>query len=193
MTRMPGAMPPLAPTLETARLVLRVPCREDFEAWAALGGDEQATRHIGGVQTRFESWNRLLSAIGSWHVLGFGAFSVIRKADRQWVGRVGPLRPEGWPGTEIGWTLAREAWGNGYATEAAIAATDWAFAHLGWSEIIHCIAPDNLPSQAVARRLGSVKRGQATLPAPYGADPIDIWGQSREQWLARRTSTATTT
>ena len=186
-------MPLRAPELETARLIMRVPCREDFEAWAALGEDEQAMRHIGGVQSRFESWNRLLSSIGSWHVLGFGAFSVIRKADRRWVGRVGPLRPEGWPGTEIGWTLAREAWGNGYATEAAFAATGWAFATLGWSEIIHCIAPDNLPSQAVAQRLGSVKRGPGKLPAPYSGDPIDIWGQTREQWLARRTVSAVTT
>ncbi|MGH8216454.1 MAG: GNAT family N-acetyltransferase [Rhodanobacteraceae bacterium] len=186
-------MPFVPPTLETARLILRIPGREDFEAWAVLGEDEQAMRHLGGVQSRFASWNRLMSAIGSWHVLGFGTFSVIRRSDRKWIGRVGPLRPEGWPGTEIGWTLAREAWGNGYATEAAIAATDWAFANLGWSEIIHCIAPDNLASQAVARRLGSVKRGPGKLPAPYSEDPIDLWAQTREQWLARRTLTSATT
>jgi TPP-dependent pyruvate/acetoin dehydrogenase alpha subunit len=111
----------------------------------------------------------MLSAIGSWHVLGFGAFSVIRKSDNRWIGRVGPLHPEGWPGDEMGWTLARGAWGNGYATEAARAATEWAFAHLGWSRIIHCIAPDNTASQAVARRLGSSPLGPGKLPAPHAA------------------------
>jgi RimJ/RimL family protein N-acetyltransferase len=190
---MTDAMPRPEPALETVRLILRPPRHEDFEAWAALGGDAVATRHIGGVQSRFETWNRLLSSIGSWHVLGFGAFSVIRKADAKWLGRVGPLRPEGWPGTEIGWTLAREAWGNGYATEAAIAAADWTFANLGWSEIIHCIAPDNAASQAVAIRLGSINRGPGHLPAPLDRGPIDIWGQTREQWLARRNLTAATT
>jgi RimJ/RimL family protein N-acetyltransferase len=87
--------------LETARLTLRLSCRDDFEAWASLGEDKAAMRHLGGVQSRFTSWNRMLSAIGSWHVLGFGAFSVIRRFDDQWIGRVGPLHPEGWPGDEI--------------------------------------------------------------------------------------------
>jgi len=180
------ALPSPGPVLETERLTLRVPCRDDFEAWAALGTDEIATRYIGGLQSRFASWNRLLSAIGSWYVLGFGVFSVIRKTDGHWLGRVGPLHPEGWPGDEIGWTLAREAWGHGYATEAAVAAADWAFDTLGWTNIIHCIAPDNHASQAVAKRLGSVRRGPGRLPAPNDKEPIDIWGQSREEWFARR-------
>lgn len=182
------AMPSPEPVLETARLTLRVPCRDDFEAWAALGEDAEAMRHLGGVQSRFDAWNRLVGTIGSWHVLGFGPFSVIRKSDGQWIGRIGPLHPEGWPGDEIGWTLARGAWGHGYAIEAATAATDWAFDVLGWTRIIHCIAPDNTPSQAVARRLGSVLQGPGKLPAPHDQDPIDIWGQSREEWLARRSA-----
>jgi RimJ/RimL family protein N-acetyltransferase len=173
------------PVLETARLILRVPCRDDFEAWAAVDNDAAIMRHLGGVQSRFNAWKNLLATIGSWHVLGFAPFSVIRKCDGQWIGRAGPLRHEGWPGTEIGWTLARAAWGHGYATEAATAAADWAFANLGWSEIIHCIAPENAPSQAVATRLGSVRRGPGRLPAPYVDDPIEIWGQTRDEWRAR--------
>lgn len=190
---MPSAAPSPEPVLETERLILRIPQRNDFEGWLALGKDDEAMRHLGGTKSAFEAWRHFLANVGSWHILGFGPFSVIRKADGQWIGRIGPLHPEGWPGDEIGWTLARAAWGHGYATEAAIAAADWAFANLGWSEIIHCIAPDNYASQAVAERLGSARRGPGRLPAPKDAAPIDIWGQTREQWLAHRTKAAATT
>ncbi|HEX7370302.1 MAG TPA: GNAT family N-acetyltransferase [Rhodanobacteraceae bacterium] len=185
---MPSAMPTPEPELETARLILRVPRREDFEGWAAVGHDEVAMRHLGGLKSRFEAWKHFLATVGAWHIQGFAPFSVIEKSSGRWVGRIGPLHPEGWPGDEIGWTLAREAWGKGYATEAATAATDWAFANLGWARIIHCIAPENAESQAVARRLGSTRLGPGKLPAPLEDDPIDIWGQSREQWFARRTT-----
>jgi RimJ/RimL family protein N-acetyltransferase len=57
---------------------------------------------------------------------------------------------------------------------------------LGWSEVIHSIAPANTASQAVAARLGSRNRGPGRLPAPLDAHPIDIWGQTREEWFARR-------
>lgn len=183
---MTGNVPSLGPTLETARLILRVPCRDDFEGWAAVFADPEAMIHLGGVQPRFFAWRHFLGAVGSWHILGFGAFSVIRKSDGVWIGRIGPLHPEGWPGDEIGWTLARHAWGQGYATEAAAAATDWVFEVLAWKEIIHCIAPDNAASQEVARRLGSRKRGPGQMPPPYDKDPIEIWAQSREEWFARR-------
>jgi RimJ/RimL family protein N-acetyltransferase len=105
-----------------------------------------------------------------------------------------PLDGPGWAfasGDEIGWTLAREGWGKGYATEAATAAIDWAFANLGWTRIIHCIAPTNTASQAVAKRLGSTPHGPGHMPAPRDQDPIEIWGQTREQWLSRRAERTT--
>jgi RimJ/RimL family protein N-acetyltransferase len=182
------ATPAPEPVLETARLILRVPRRDDFAGWAALDADGVAMRFLGGVKPRFEAWKHFLATAGAWHVQGFAPFSVIEKQTGCWVGRVGPLRPEGWPGTEIGWTLARAAWGKGYATEAAAVAADWAFANLGWSEIIHCIAPENGASQAVALRLGSEKRGPGNMPAPLDQEPIDIWGQTREAWFARRST-----
>jgi RimJ/RimL family protein N-acetyltransferase len=80
----------------------------------------------------------------------------------------------------------RGAWGKGYATEGATAAIDWAFDHLGWSDVIHCIAPENLPSQGVAKKLGSRVLRRTNLPAPFESTVVDVWGQSREQWFARR-------
>jgi RimJ/RimL family protein N-acetyltransferase len=93
--------------------------------------------------------------------------------------------PEGWPGTEVGWSIVRERTGMGYATEGATAAIDWAFAALAWTEVIHTISPDNAASRAVAAKLGSRFMRMDRLPPPIALD-VEVWGQSREEWLERR-------
>ena len=172
------------PTLETERLILRVPTAEDFEPWAAFSADEEAMRHLGGIQSRAFAWRGICTMTGAWSIRGFSMFSVIEKATGKWVGRLGPWEPEGWPGTEVGWGLAREVWGRGYATEGATAAIDWAFNTLGWDEVIHTIEPANVASQKVAQRLGSTILRPAHMPAPFN-NVIDAWGQSRAAWQAR--------
>jgi len=172
--------------IETDRLILRPPRIEDFEGWATLMADAENARHIGGPQPRAVAWRGFLAMAGAWAIQGFGMFSVIEKSSGRWIGRLGPWRPEGWPGTEVGWGLLRDAWGKGYATEGSVAAIDWAFSQLGWTEVIHTIAPDNAASQSVARRLGSSLIGPGRLPEPFQDLPVDIWGQSREVWERRR-------
>jgi len=147
--------------------------------------DELAARFIGGVMPRAVCWRQLMTMIGAWHSQGFAMFSVIEKETRRWIGRVGPWQPEGWPGTEIGWAIARDRWGSGYAVEAAIEAANWAFETLGWVHIIHSIAPDNLASQRVAQKLGSRNLGPGQLPPPYQNDAVDLWGQTRDEWRRR--------
>jgi RimJ/RimL family protein N-acetyltransferase len=173
------------PRIETARLILRPTRLEDFDGWAEQVADTQTTRFIGGRQSRAAAWRSFLTMAGAWRVQGFGMFSVIEKATGQWIGRVGPWRPEGWPGNEIGWAINREQWGRGYATEAAIASIDWALEHLGWCEFIHCIAAENIASQRVAIRLGSRNCGPVALPDPYQGTMAEIWRQDRDQWCAR--------
>ena len=168
--------------LETSRLILRPPRLEDLDPWSAMMADEPTARYIGGVQPRAICWRALMTVIGSWHAHGFGMFAVIEKDSHRWLGRVGPWQPEGWPGTEIGWTIVREAWGKGYAGEAAIVTTNWAFDTLDWTDVIHSIAPTNVASQRVAEKLGSRNRGPGLLPPPYDHDPADIWGQTRDEW-----------
>ncbi len=177
--------------IETARLLLRVPRAGDFDGYAEMMADEQASRHIGGPLQRAEAWRKFLQMPGAWLVQGFAMFSVVDRGSGEWLGNLGPWHPEGWPGTEVGWAFRRSAWGNGYATEAAVAAIDWAFDHLGWNDVIHSIDPANLPSQALAQRLGSRNRGPGKLPPPLDAHPIEIWGQTREEWRARRAGATT--
>ncbi|MBS0465272.1 MAG: GNAT family N-acetyltransferase, partial [Proteobacteria bacterium] len=66
------------------------------------------------------------------------------------------------------------------------AAIDWALANLGWGDFIHCIDPENLASQNVARKLGSSVLRRTHMPAPFEDHIVDVWGQTREQWLAHR-------
>jgi len=177
-----------APILETERLILRAPAAEDFEAWAAFAADEETMRYLGGPQARSVAWRGICTVLGAWTIRGFGMFSVIEKATGRWVGRLGPWQPEDWPGTEVGWGLSRDCWGKGYATEGAAASMDYAFDVLGWSEAIHTIEPGNAASQAVAKRLGSTLWGPSKMPAPYEDAVVETWGQTREQWRARRES-----
>jgi RimJ/RimL family protein N-acetyltransferase len=173
------------PTLTTARLILRPTAREDFDGWAELMADEENSGFIGGPQERPAAWRGMMSMAGAWALEGYAMFSVLDRETGQWLGRIGPWVPEGWPGTEVGWALLKRAWGKGYAVEAATATIDWAFDHLGWTEVIHTIAPDNVASQLVAQRLGSTNQGPTRLPPPYEHMPVDSWGQSREQWKGR--------
>lgn len=122
---------------------------------------------------------KLSTYVGAWVVRGFSNFSIIEKDTGHWIGHAGPWQPEGWPGPEVGWSLARSAWGKGYATEAAGACIDWVFNYLGWEEVIHIIDPENHPSIAVAKRLGSRRIGPTMLPAPFEASTVEAYGQSR--------------
>ncbi|MGA9659550.1 MAG: GNAT family N-acetyltransferase [Asticcacaulis sp.] len=173
---------PLGPTLETARLILRPPVDADFEGYCAFHADERVMTHIGGVATPPVVWRTMRTVAGSWALDGFGMFSVIEKNTGEWIGRIGPLCPHGWPGREVGWGLMFKAWGKGYAREAAVASMDFAFDQLGWESVIHTIAPANTASAALAKSLGSYITGQAYLPDPYSDTQVDLWGHTRDEW-----------
>jgi len=177
----------LGPTLETARLTLRPPCAGDFDAWAAFMADPVAARFVGGAQPPGGAWRSLAMMTGSWVISGFGNFSVIEKATGRWIGRAGPWYPAGWPGPEIGWAFDRSAWGNGYATEAALRCVTFAFEVLGWDRVVHPIDPANAASIAVAQRIGSTLLGPIRLVMSQAVVSADLYGQSRAEWAARET------
>ena len=171
--------------LNTERLILRPTAMEDFPRWAELMADTEASRFIGGPQNAEAAWRGFMTMAGAWSLTGVAMFSVIERDTGRWMGRIGPWQPLGWPGTEVGWGLHPDAQGQGYGQEAATATLDYAFDVLGWTEVIHCIDPENTPSQRLAERLGSTNLGPTRLPAPFDTVRVDRWGQTRAQWQGR--------
>jgi len=167
--------PPAATTLETRRLILRGWRADDVAPYAALLADPETARFItrrGRPYRASEAWAETAFMIGHWQIRGFGQFVVEARDTGAFLGRAGPLQPEGWPGLEIAWALAPAARGQGYATEAATATAAWAFRTLGPDHLISVIHPDNAASQRVAVRLGEYRTGETF--APFG-EACDIW------------------
>jgi RimJ/RimL family protein N-acetyltransferase len=164
-----------APSLETLRLVLRGWRPEDLEPYSKLLSDPATARFItrrGRPYGFAEAWAEIAFLIGHWHLRGFGMFVVEEKASGRFVGRVGALRPEGWPGLEIAWALMPDACGQGYATEAAGAAVEWAFRELPVDRVISVIHPANGRSRRVAERLGARRTDEQFAPF---AEPCNVW------------------
>ena len=174
------------PVLETERLTLRPLAMEDFPRWVQMMADPEAAKFLGGPQPAATAWRGFMSIAGAWSLTGVSMFSLIERDTGLWLGRIGPWQPHDWPGTEVGWGLHPDAQGKGYGVEAATATLDYAFDVLGWTDVIHCIDPDNTPSQRLAERLGSYNQGPTQMPPPYHDIPCDKWGQSRAEWRARR-------
>lgn len=174
------------PVLHTERLILRPIALEDFPRWAEMMADPEAAKFLGGAQPAATAWRGFMTMAGAWSLTGISMFSLVERETGLWLGRIGPWRPHGWPGNEVGWGLHPEAQGKGYGVEAATAALDYAFDVLDWPDVIHCIDPDNTPSQRLAERVGSRNLGPTQMPPPFDHLPVDAWGQTREDWRARR-------
>lgn len=147
--------------LQTDRLILRAFRDEDRDAFAALNGDPRVGDWLGGAIDRPAS-DALIDRINA-HISdhGWGLWATERKADGRLIGMIGlstvkaDALPMG-PAVEMGWRLAHDTWGGGYASEGAKAALAWGFANLDVPEIIAFTADSNLASQAVMRRIGMV-------------------------------------
>lgn len=176
----------MIPQLETERLILRGFRSEDFEAWASFLADPQTVRYLWGEpQAPTDAWRQMALTLGHWMLRGYGMWAVERKSDRAMIGRVGMLNPVGWPGLEVGWTLGRPYWGQGYATEAAKASMRYAFLTQPVDSVISCIDPQNTASQAVALRLGETKGPSKELSIGGHAFTVDIWSITRGDWQKR--------
>jgi RimJ/RimL family protein N-acetyltransferase len=173
---------PNGPTIETERLILRPWRGSDVAPNTAMLSDPGTARFIAAdgkpVTQELVGWRNAAVMSGHWVLHGIGMFVVEERHSGKFVGRVGPWFPPGWPGFEVGWGIALEFRGKGYAVEAARAAIDWSFATFELDQIMHCIDCENVASQAVARRLGADKQGGIDL---FG-HAADIWVTSKSKW-----------
>jgi RimJ/RimL family protein N-acetyltransferase len=119
---------------------------------------------------------------------GFGLWAVERKSDGAFIGRVGMNYPEGWPAVEVGWTLGKEYWGSGFATEAARAALTYAFLTQNLDRVISVIQIDNAPSQAVAKRLGETRGPRHDIVHGGKTFVTDLWSIDRADWARSRST-----
>ena len=148
-------------TISTPRLTLRMFREADLDAYAAMSADPEVMRHIGagGPIDRDLAWRGMAAFVGHWALRGVGMWAIEERATGRLIGRAGFLNPEGWPGCEIGWLLARDAWGRGLAFEAVGAAIAHGRAALGVGALISLIRPDNTRSARLAERLGAWRAG----------------------------------
>ncbi|MDQ1521365.1 MAG: hypothetical protein QOI55_2438 [Actinomycetota bacterium] len=159
------------PVLQTERLLLRAFTADDFEPFAKVVADLEVVRYIdqGEPISREECWRGMALFLGHWHLRGYGWWAVEDRSTGDFLGRIGLYQPEGWPGIEIGWLLARDVWGAGLATEGALAALNFAFDVVGASHVISLIDPRNTRSIRVAEKIGEryehdmVHSGKAVL------------------------------
>lgn len=156
----------MIPTIETERLILRHHRREDFDHCAAMWGNPEVVRYIGGKPfTREEVWARLLRYAGHWAWLGFGFWAMEEKSTGGFAGELGfaefmrDLDPPIVGTPEIGWVLSPHAQGKGYATEAVRAAVAWGDAKFNGARTVCLIAPENTASIRVAQKCGYREAG----------------------------------
>jgi RimJ/RimL family protein N-acetyltransferase len=176
--------------IETERLLLRLPVPEDAADAARLLGDPEVMRFLGGATVSAEDVPAVVEKwIARWEDNGCGPFSVVCREDGRWLGRAGLLvwDVRTWTHTtfanagehaqpELGWALAREHWGSGYATEAALAVREWAYRERGVERLVSVIAPDNPRSQRLARRLGCTPGETVEL---FDNGPHVVWEHPR--------------
>ena len=143
------------PTLTTERLILRPWHDADIDDFAALAGDAEHAKYLGGALSREDAWRKMATYMGHWLLRGYGTFALEERASQRFVGYCGPWNPLGWPEPEIAWGLVPTVLGKGFATEAARACLNYAYSTLGWTTAVSVIATENLPSIRVAERLGA--------------------------------------
>jgi [ribosomal protein S5]-alanine N-acetyltransferase len=105
---------------------------------------------------RWQTWRAIAGAIGHWALRGYGQWVIALRGSGEAIGRTGLYHPEGWPALEVGYVIAPEHQGRGYATEAAGASLRYAFDTVRATRVCSLVRPANTASRRVAEKLGGV-------------------------------------
>jgi RimJ/RimL family protein N-acetyltransferase len=160
------------PHLSTDRLRLRAWAHADTAPLTEIYTDPDVTEWLGPVDPA-QTGTRIDAYLEHWRRHGYGIWAVEEVESGRFVGRVGLVHHDDWTASdhdaEIGWALSRSVWGRGYATEAALAALDWARERPDLTKIISITRPDNVRSLRVMEKLGLRYRGATTW---HGFDQV---------------------
>lgn len=182
-------------TVTTARLLLRGWRESDRDPFAAMNADPEVARYLPTPLDRASSDALVDRMVAHWVEHGFGLWAVERHDDGAFLGFTGLYRPafeaHFTPAVEVGWRLAREAWGQGFATEAARAALEFGFETIGLAEIVSFTVPDNERSRRVMERLGMTRDPAEDFDHPRLAPghPLRrhvLYRLARPDWERRR-------
>jgi len=151
--------------LETERLLLREPRKDDLENWTNFFISDRAQFVGGGEGKKDLAWRVFAVFLGHWSLHGTGPFVICRKDNGDTIGTAGPWFPSGWPKKELTWSIwAYENEGKGFASEAVRALSSYALNDLKWPRAVSYIDPSNTASIRLAERIGC--RLDADAPVP---------------------------
>jgi RimJ/RimL family protein N-acetyltransferase len=170
--------------IDTERLIMRGWRESDLAPWAAMNADPEVRRHLGRLLTFEQASAWVLNFQDDLDRHGFGFWALEVRVSGEFIGFTGlGAVDEVMPitGVEIGWRLARPAWGHGYATEAALGALAYGFDTMGLPEIVAVTMARNLRSRAVMQRIG-----MTTDPAEDFDDPDVDEGPLRRHVVYRK-------
>lgn len=186
-----------SPVAELPRLRLRGWEEGDVARFATALNTPAVTRHLGGLQPVAEIEATIARLRGFERSHGFTFWAVERRDDDAFLGFCGlkPLRPDLTPPSlhdriEIGWRLREDAWGQGYAREAAEGALALGFERFGLASILAMTVPANRPSWGLMRRLGMTPRPELDFDMPGHGRHI-IYELEKTEWMASRSSSST--
>ena len=190
--------PPI-PRRTTERLVLREWRDEDRAPFAAMNADPRVAEFLSRPLDRAGSDTLVDRIVAHWAEDGHGLWAVERREDERFIGFVGLALPNFQaaftPCVEVGWRLAPDSWGHGYATEAAREALRFGFEDLGLEEIVSFTVPANVRSQAVMERLGLTRDpsddfAHPSFPVGHPLHDHVLYRLRRSDWSARRAESA---
>ena len=165
--------------IDTERLLLRALVMDDLDEFAALHRDPEVVRFVRALD-RGQAEERLRANEQEWAERGHGMLAVLERSSGRLLGRVGLKYWPQFQETEAGWLLRRDAWGHGYATEAARVCLEWGFAMVPVPYITAMIQPANTRSLQVAERLGFQPLREDVLLG----DPVLVLAMKRESWAS---------
>ncbi|WP_226643641.1 GNAT family N-acetyltransferase [Microbulbifer variabilis] len=149
--------------LETERLLLKAPGKDNLSLYNLFYTDEEASRDYGGPLSPIEVWNRLKADLGSWYLCGFGVWVIEEKYTGTQLGTCGFWQGIGWP-RELTWWLLPEARGKGIAHEASLAAINHAYTNFQWDSVETYMNDNNVPARSLVERLGGIKINRIQFP-----------------------------